>query len=156
MIYNIEAICCGILFGTLSERFARRRCMIIALLALPVIPLWAFSNTAVLLAVGAFLMQFAVQGAWGVVLVHLNELSPQNARATFPGFVYQLGNLLGSVNATLQAGIAEHFGGTYSLALAIVVGSVAIIIALLLAMGTEAKGIAFSKAQTSRTLTKAV
>jgi SHS family lactate transporter-like MFS transporter len=151
VIYNIGAICGGILFGSLSERFGRRRCMIIAaLLALPVIPLWAFSDSAVLLAVGAFLMQFAVQGAWGVVPVHLNELSPQNARATFPGFVYQLGNLLASANATLQAGIAEHFGGNYSLALAIVVGSVAIIIALLLAVGTEAKGIAFSKAQTAQ------
>jgi len=150
VIYNIGAICGGILFGTLSERFGRRRCMIIAaLLSLPVIPLWAFSDSAVLLAVGAFLMQFAVQGAWGVIPVHLNELSPQTARATFPGFVYQLGNLLASVNATLQATIAEHFGGNYGVALAIVVGSVAIIIALLLTVGTEAKGIAFSKAPTS-------
>src|SRR6201999_1308039 len=132
VIYNIGAICGGILFGSLSERFGRRRCMIIAaLLALPVIPLWTFSDSAVLLAAGAFLMQFAVQGAWGVVPVHLNELSPQNARATFPGFVYQLGNLLASVNATLQAIIAEHFGGNYGMALAIVVGTVAIVITLL-------------------------
>jgi SHS family lactate transporter-like MFS transporter len=150
VIYNIGAICGGILFGTLSERFGRRRCMIIAaLLSLPVIPLWAFSDSAVLLAVGAFLMQFAVQGAWGVVPVHLNELSPDTARGTFPGFVYQLGNLLASVNATLQAAIAEHFGGNYGLALALVAGSVAVIIALLSAVGTEAKGVAFSKAQST-------
>jgi SHS family lactate transporter-like MFS transporter len=147
VIYNIGAICGGILFGTLSERFGRRRCMIIAaLLSLPVIPLWAFSDSAVLLAVGAFLMQFAVQGAWGVVPVHLNELSPDTARGTFPGFVYQLGNLLASVNATLQAAIAEHFGGNYGLALALVAGSMAVIIAVLSAAGTEAKGVAFSKA----------
>src|SRR5271170_2301967 len=146
VIYNIGAICGGILFGTLSERFGRRRCMIIAaLLSLPVIPLWAFSDSAVLLAVGAFLMQFAVQGAWGVVPVHLNELSPDTARGTFPGFVYQLGNLLASANATLQAGIASHFGGNYGLALATVAGSVAVVIALLSAAGTEAKGVAFSK-----------
>ena len=148
VIYNIGAICGGICFGTLSERFGRRRCIIIAaLLCLPVIPLWAFSNSAALLALGAFLMQFAVQGAWGVVPVHLNELSPDTARGTFPGFVYQLGNLLASVNATLQAEIASHFGGNYGLALAAVAGSVAIVIAVLTAVGTEAKGIAFTKAK---------
>src|SRR6202040_1397376 len=148
VIYNIGAICGGILFGSLSEHFGRRRCIIIAaLLSLPVIPLWAFSDSPAMLAVGAFLMQFAVQGAWGVVPVHLNELSPDTARGTFPGFVYQLGNLLASVNATLQAGIASHFGGNYGLALAAVAGSVAIIIAVLTAVGTEAKGVAFAKAK---------
>src|ERR1700744_5120751 len=140
VIYNIGAICGGILFGTLSERFGRRRCIIIAaLLALPVIPLWAFAQSPATLAIGAFLMQFAVQGAWGVVPVHLNELSPDTARGTFPGFVYQTGNLIASVNATLQTGIAEHFGGNYGFALAVVAGSVAVIIALLTALGTEAK-----------------
>jgi len=108
-----------------------------------VIPLWSFSNDLTLLAIGAFLMQFMVQGAWGVVPVHLNEISPDTARGTFPGFVYQLGNLLASVNATLQAAIASHFGGNYGLALAAVAGSVAIVIALLTAIGTEAKGIIF-------------
>src|ERR1700690_3830431 len=148
VIYNIGAICGGILFGTLSERFGRRRCIIIAaLLSSPVIPLWAFSDNLVLLAIGGFLMQFTVQGAWGVVPVHLNELSPDTARGTFPGFVYQLGNLIASVNATLQAGIAAHFGGNYGFALAVVAGSVAIIIAVLTAVGTEAKGIVFGKAK---------
>jgi MFS transporter, SHS family, lactate transporter len=148
VIYNIGAICGGILFGALSEHFGRRRCIIIAaLLSLPVIPLWAFSDSPALLAIGAFLMQFTVQGAWGVVPVHLNELSPDTARGTFPGFVYQLGNLLASVNATLQAGIATHFGGNYGLALAVVAGSVAVIIAMLTAVGTEAKGVVFTKAK---------
>jgi SHS family lactate transporter-like MFS transporter len=147
-VYNIGAICGGILFGTLSERFGRRRCIVIAaLLTLPVIPLWAFSSGPVLLAIGAFLMQFTVQGAWGVIPVHLNELSPDAARGTFPGFVYQLGNLLASVNATLQTSIAEHFGGNYGLALAIVAGTVAIVIAVLTAAGTEAKGVVFTKAK---------
>jgi len=146
VIYNIGAICGGILFGALSESFGRRRCIIVAaLLSLPVIPLWAFSNTATLLAIGAFLMQFMVQGAWGVVPVHLNEISPDTARGTFPGFVYQLGNLIASVNATLQAGIASHLGGNYGLALASVAASVAIIIALLTAVGTEAKGVVFGQ-----------
>src|SRR5208282_1719647 len=121
---------------------------IASLLSLAVLPLWAFSTTAVWLATGAFLMQIMVQGAWGVVPVHLNELSPDDARGTFPGFVYQLGNLLASVNATLQAAIAEHFGGNYGLALAIVAGTVAVAIAVLAGIGTEAKGVAFSKAKT--------
>jgi SHS family lactate transporter-like MFS transporter len=147
VVYNIGAICGGILFGSLSERFGRRRCIIISsLLSLLVIPLWAFSATPVMLAIGAFLMQFTVQGAWGIVPVHLNELSPDTARGTFPGFVYQLGNLLASVNATLQAMIASHYGGDYGFALAIVAGTVAIVIAVLTAMGTEARGIDFAKA----------
>jgi SHS family lactate transporter-like MFS transporter len=87
-----------------------------------------------------------VQGAWGVIPVHLNELSPDDARGTFPGFVYQLGNLLASVNATLQADIASRFDGNYGLALALVAGSVAIIIAILTAVGSEARGIAFGQA----------
>ena len=144
VIYNIGAIIGGISFGSLSESFGRRRTIIVAsLLSLAVLPLWAFSTSAVWLAVGAFLMQVMVQGAWGVIPVHLNELSPDDARGTFPGFVYQLGNLIASVNATLQAGIAIHYGGDYAIALAVVAGTVAVVIAILTALGTEAKGIVF-------------
>jgi MFS transporter, SHS family, lactate transporter len=151
VVYNIGAICGGILLGSLSERFGRRRCIIIsALLSLPVIPLWAFSDSPVMLAIGAFLMQFTVQGAWGVIPVHLNELSPDSARATFPGFVYQLGNLIASVNAPLQTYIATQTGGNYGLALAAVAGTVAIVIAVLTALGTEAKGVVFSKASDAK------
>jgi MFS transporter, SHS family, lactate transporter len=147
VVYNIGAICGGILFGSLSENFGRRRCIVIAsLLSLLVIPLWAFSASAVMLAVGAFFMQFMVQGAWGIIPAHLNELSPASARGTFPGVVYQLGNLLASVNATLQAGIAAHLGGDYAIALAAVAGTVAVIIAIMTALGTEARGVAFAKA----------
>jgi SHS family lactate transporter-like MFS transporter len=150
VIYNIGAICGGLLFGSLSERFGRRRMIIIAaLLSLSVIPLWAFATSPVLLALGAFLVQFLVQGAWGVVPVHLNELSPDEARGTFPGFVYQLGNLLASVNATLQAAIAAHYGNNFGLALALVAGTVAIVIAILAAVGAEAKGVVFGKAQSN-------
>ena len=134
----------GILCSSLSERIGRRRMIVTAaILSLPVLPLWAFSDSPLLLATGAFLMQFMVQGAWGVIPVHLNELSPDEARGTFPGFVYQLGNLLASANATIQAGIATHLGGNYGLALALVAGSVAIIIAVLTSLGIEAKGVAF-------------
>ena len=147
IVYNIGAICGGILFGSLSENFGRRRCIVVAsLLSLLVIPLWAFSQSAVLLAIGGFFMQFTVQGAWGIIPAHLNELSPAAARGTFPGVVYQLGNLLASVNAPLQAGLAAHLGGDYGLALAGVAGTVAVVIAVLTALGTEARGVAFARA----------
>jgi SHS family lactate transporter-like MFS transporter len=152
VIYNIGAIIGGIVAGTLSERIGRRRTIVIAaLLALPIIPLWAFGGSAAWLALGAFLMQVMVQGAWGVIPVHLNELSPDEARGTFPGFVYQLGNLLAAVNATLQAGLAARYGGDYGLALALVAGVVALVIALLSGFGVEAKGVAFgARAQSAK------
>jgi MFS transporter, SHS family, lactate transporter len=144
VIYNIGAIIGGISFGSLSERFGRRHTIVLAaVLSLFVLPLWAFSTSAVWLAVGAFLMQVMVQGAWGVIPVHLNELSPDDARGTFPGFTYQVGNLIASVNATLQAGIAVHYGNDYAFALALVAGIVAVVIAILAALGIEAKGVAF-------------
>ncbi len=156
VIYNIGAIIGGISFGAMSERFGRRRIIIIAsLLSLAVLPLWAFSTTAVWLATGAFLMQIMVQGAWSVIPVHLNELSPDDARGTFPGFVYQLGNLIASVNATLQADIASRYGGDYAFALALVAGVVAIVIVILTALGAEARGVVFGTAPAGRSLASA-
>ena len=146
IIYNIGAILGGILFGAWSERIGRRNAIIVAaLLAIPIIPLWAFSSADWQLALGAFLIQFMVQGAWGIVPVHLNELSPEGARGTFPGFTYQLGNLLASANATIQAWIAETHGGDYGLALAYTAGIVALCVALLAWLGRERKGIAFGR-----------
>ncbi len=148
VIYNIGAIIGGISFGSLSERFGRRNTIILAaVLSLFVLPLWTFSSSAVWLAVGAFLMQVMVQGAWGVIPVHLNELSPDEARGTFPGFTYQIGNLIASVNATLQAAIAVHYGNNYAFALALVAGIVAVAIIVLTAFGVEAKGVAFGRGQ---------
>ncbi|HYB08905.1 MAG TPA: MFS transporter [Alphaproteobacteria bacterium] len=146
VVYNIGAICGGIFFGNLSERIGRRRAIVIAsLLALPVLPLWALSTDPVLLGLGAFLMQICVQGAWGVIPAHLNELSPPRARGTFPGFVYQLGNLIASYNATLQSGIAERHGNDYSMPLLLVVGVVAVVIAVITGFGLEARGVSFHK-----------
>jgi SHS family lactate transporter-like MFS transporter len=139
-VMNVGAIVGGIGFGIWSERLGRRRTIIVAsLLALPIIPLFAFSTTAVMLAIGGFLMQVAVQGAWGIVPVHLNELSPPLARSLFPGFAYQLGNLIASKNAPIQAGIAESRGDNYALALALVCGITAVIIAIWTALGPERK-----------------
>jgi SHS family lactate transporter-like MFS transporter len=139
-IMNIGAIVGGIGFGIWSERIGRKRAIIIAsVVSLPIIPLWAFSATPLMLAIGAFLMQVAVQGAWGIIPVHLNELSPGAVRAMFPGFAYQLGNLLMAKNAVFQAQIAESHGGDYSLALALFGGVTAIIIAIWTAIGPERK-----------------
>ena len=147
VLYNIGALVGGIVFGALSERIGRRHAIVIAsLLVLPIIPLWAFTTAPLMLALGAFLMQFMVQGAWGVVPVHLNELSPDTVRGTFPGLVYQLGNLLAAANATIQAGIAHAHGGNYAYALALIAGIVAIAVAVLAGFGREAKGVEFGAA----------
>jgi MFS transporter, SHS family, lactate transporter len=140
--YNIGAIIGGIVFGALSEKIGRRKAIAIAaLIALPVLPLWAFSTGSIALAIGAFLMQISVQGAWGVIPAHLNEMSPPEVRATFPGLVYQLGNLLASANATIQAGIAHRNGDNYGMAMAIVAGTVAVVIAALIGLGREHRGV---------------
>jgi SHS family lactate transporter-like MFS transporter len=142
LIYNAGAVIGGIAFGALSQRIGRRTAIVLAcVLSLPVLPFWAFGTTPLVIGIGAFLMQVCVQGAWGVIPAHLNELSPPSIRATFPGFVYQLGNLLASYNATLQAGIGERMGHDYSWALAGVAGTVAIVIALLVGFGKEARNV---------------
>jgi MFS transporter, SHS family, lactate transporter len=147
VVYNIGAMVGGLFFGSLSESIGRRRGIVIAaLLALPVIPLWVYGSTPVMLAIGAFLMQLAVQGAWGIVPAHLNELSPEEVRGTFPGFTYQLGNLLASGNAALQAGIAHANGGNYAFALAGVAGVIAVVVAVLAGFGLEARGVKFAGA----------
>ncbi|CDY75635.1 Permeases of the major facilitator superfamily [Caballeronia glathei] len=142
IVLNIGAIIGGLFFGSMSEKIGRRWAIFIAsLIALPVLPLWAFSSGPVALASGAFLMQISVQGAWGVIPVHLNEVSPDEIRATFPGLVYQLGNLLASVNATLQASLAVTHDNNYGMAMAIVAGTVAVVIAGLIFFSRERRGI---------------
>ena len=114
---------------------------IAALLAIPVIPLWAWSPTAALLAAGGFLMQFMVQGAWGIIPVHLNELSPVPVRALFPGLAYQLGNLLSSKNGPLQASLSRRFyHGSLAPVLSWTVLVVALAVAFFAGFGREAKG----------------
>ena len=147
VIANIGAIVGGLFFGSFSQVFGRRRTIIMmTLLALPVSYLWAYSETAVTLALGAFLIQVCVQGAWGVVPVHLNELSPASARGTFAGTVYQLGNLIAAVNLPLQSHIADTAGGDYRVAMITVACCAALLIATLTWLGPEAHNVEMGRA----------
>lgn len=142
VIANIGALLGGICCGTLSERFGRKKTiMVAALLALPMIPLWAWSHSVPALALGGFLMQFMVQGAWGVIPAHLNELSPGPVRAVFPGLAYQLGNLFSSRNSVFQVALANRYsGGMLNVALSGTVIVVALLVAAITSLGSEAKG----------------
>ncbi|MEO6716714.1 MAG: MFS transporter [Novosphingobium sp.] len=137
-IMNVGSIIGAQLFGHLSERFGRRRTITLCcLLVLPVVPLWSYSQGTALLAAGAFFIGFCVQGAWSIVPAHLNELSPPAIRAMFPGVVYQLGNLIASRVTPFQSGIAEHNGGNYAYALALVTSVAALVLAVWINVGPE-------------------
>jgi SHS family lactate transporter-like MFS transporter len=140
VLYGLGSIAGGIVFGSLSEKWGRKRAIVTAaLLAIPVIPLYAYGHSALTVGIGAVLMQFMVQGAWGVVPAYLTELSPAAVRATAPGLAYQLGGLITSWNGEGQALAAERWG-SYSAVLAITVVVVALALAGLASLGHEAKG----------------
>ncbi|MGO9340749.1 MAG: MFS transporter [Terracidiphilus sp.] len=140
VLYGFSSIAGGFVFGTLSENWGRKRTIVTAaLLAIPVIPLWAYGHSAFVLGTGAVLMQFMVQGAWGVVPAYLTELSPAAVRATAPGLAYQLGGLVTSWNGKGQALAAERWGN-YPAVLAVTVIVVALALAGLALLGREAGG----------------
>jgi SHS family lactate transporter-like MFS transporter len=140
VLYGFGSIAGGIVFGTLSEKWGRKRAIVTAaLLAIPVIPLYAYGHSAITLGIGAVLMQFMVQGAWGVVPAYLTELSPAPVRATAPGLAYQLGGLVTSWNGKGQALAAERWGN-YPAVLAVTVVVVALTLSGLALLGREAKG----------------
>jgi len=118
-----------------------------ALLGLPLIPLFAYSTTVGMLALGSFLMQLMVQGAWGVIPAHLTELSPDEIRGFYPGVTYQLGNLLAAFNLPIEQALAKSHG--YPFALAATMVPVFIAVAVLAAVGSEAKGIEFGSTESS-------
>ena len=146
MVMMIGAILGGLAFGLASDRFGRRRTMIAALVgALAVVPLWALSEQRGFLVAGAVLMQFMVQGAWGVIPAHLSELSPDQVRGFLPGFSYQCGNYIAASIAWVQAKLAEHYA--YPQVMAI---SAALIFAgaiLVTALGRERQGVAFGEGE---------
>lgn len=139
MLYNVGAILGAILFGQLSQSLGRRFSMVASLsVALLVIPLWAFSHTATMLAIGAFVMQAGVQGAWGIVPVHLSELAPDAARGLVPGLAYQLGILIAAPTNNIEFALRNRVG--YQWALAGFEGVVIAVLAVLLFAGAERHG----------------
>jgi SHS family lactate transporter-like MFS transporter len=141
-ISMVGAILGGTLVGFLSDRFGRRRAMITALvLAIACVPLWAYAPSLTLLVVGAFLIQFMVQGAWGIIPAHLSELSPDSVRGFLPGFAYQCGVLLAGSVAYIEAALAEHT--SYANAMALTALVVFTLAAVAVAVGREKKGIQF-------------
>ncbi len=142
-ISMVGALCGGTLMGYVSDRIGRRRALIVSLFcAMAMIPLWAFSPSVGLLVAGAFLMQFFVQGAWGVVPAHLSELSPDDIRGFLPGFAYQCGVLISASVAYIEAVMAHRF--SYSIAMAITGALVFAGAALATFFGPERKGIHFA------------
>jgi SHS family lactate transporter-like MFS transporter len=152
IVVQIGAIIGGSLFGYLSQQWGRKRTIVIAACGgVVAIPLWVFAPNVALLTLGGFIMQFFVQGAWGVIPAHLNELSPGNIRGTFPGFTYQLGNLTSAPAAQIEAAFATRFvlpegGANYAEALAIIVIIVFFAVILFTLLGGERRGVEFSDA----------
>jgi SHS family lactate transporter-like MFS transporter len=140
MISMVGAILGGLLFGHVSDRWGRRRMMVVAIiLAIALIPLWLHQGAVWLIAAGAFGMQFMVQGAWGIIPAHINELSPPSLRGFFPGFAYQLGVLIASSVAYVEAILAQSF--SYAVAMGMLAASVLVLGAIVVLAGPEARGV---------------
>src|SRR5215813_1027120 len=146
ILYNIGAVVGSMIFGEVSQRMGRRYGIVCALvLAFMVIPLWAFGSTAVILTMGAILMQVGVQGAWGVIPAHLNEIAPDNVRGLVPGLAYQLGILFAAPVNTIEYALRDHFG--YQWALAGFEGANIILLAIVVLLGRENRGKNFVQEQ---------
>ena len=144
VIYNLGALMGGVIFGLLSDRFGRRRGMMTAFaLAMLLIPLWAFGPSTIWLVVGAFSMQFMVQGAWGVIPAHITELSPDSVRGFLPGFAYQCGVLLAGSVAYVEALFAKNLN--YAMAMALTALAVFAIGIAVIALGRERRGAQFGE-----------
>jgi SHS family lactate transporter-like MFS transporter len=138
----VGALTGGILVGHYSDRVGRRRAIALSLLAgVAVVPLWAFAPSLPLLVLGAFALQFFVQGAWGVIPAHVTELSPDSVRGVLPGFTYQCGILVAGVITSLQAVLAEHI--PYAWAMASSAAAALSFAATFAVLGRERQGAAY-------------
>ncbi|MGB6200687.1 MAG: MFS transporter [Candidatus Acidiferrales bacterium] len=143
ILYNVCAILGGIAAGQFSQWVGRRKSMVTALVvALISIPIWAFGGNLRLLVIGACLMQVGAQGTWGVIPVHLNELSPDHARGLVPGFAYQIGILIAAPTNSIEYALRDRFG--YQWALAGFEFVTIIVLIVLVSLGTERHGRSFS------------
>jgi SHS family lactate transporter-like MFS transporter len=139
ILYNVGAIIGAMVVGHYSDQLGRRVAIILALVICALsIPLWAFGSTVLMLAIGSFVMQFGVQGAFGVIPAHLNELSPDSVRSLFPGVVYQLGVLISAPAVVVEFTLRKHFG--YQWALTIFEMCVIFVLFLIFGFGPERKG----------------
>ena len=144
ILYNLGAVVGAITFGHLSERLGRRRGMVAALVfSLAVIPAWAFGRSLAMLALGAFIMQAGVQGAWGIIPAHLNELAPDSVRGLMPGFAYQLGILFAAGTNSIEYGLRDRLG--YGWALAIFEVTSILLLMTIVSLGGESKGKSFTQ-----------
>jgi MFS transporter, SHS family, lactate transporter len=146
MLYNVGALLGGTIMGAASERFGRRAVVVFcAVLGLPILPLFAASHALGLVCLGSFLMQFVVQGGWGVIPAHLTELSPAEIRGFYPGVTYQLGNCLAAFNLPIQEHLAKTHSYTFALTATMI--PVFIAVAVLAAIGKEARGQRLSRGE---------
>lgn len=145
IVMMLAAIAGGVVFGLASDRFGRRAMIVVAFIgALAVVPLWAFASQLTLIVGGAMLMQFMVQGAWGIIPAHINELSPNHVRAFLPGFAYQCGNLLAASIGWGQSLAAKRWDYPYVMAVS---ASVIFVVAIVVtAVGRERRGVVFAQA----------
>jgi len=144
MLSGLGAILGGLAFGYYSDRTGRRRAMLIAMVCgLAVVPFWIAGASPISIVAGVFLMQFFVQGAWGVIPAHINELSPNHLRGFFPGFAYQLGVMFAASIPYVESALGERY--TYTQSMGGLVTLVFIVAFIVTATGPEAKGVSFRK-----------
>ncbi len=149
VIYNVGAIIGGLILGWASDRIGRKGAIIVgALLTLPIIPIFAYSRSAGMLCLGAFLIQATTQGAWAAVPAHLSEMSPNAIRGFYPGVTYQLGNVIAALNLPLQQQLSSTWG--YPAALATTVALAAVAVAVLTGVGSQATAVDFTAATAER------
>ena len=147
MLYNVGAVIGAIIFGQLSQSIGRRYSMLCALaVSLLVMPFWAFGSSLVVLTIGAFAMQVGVQGAWGIIPVHLNELAPDAVRGLMPGLAYQLGILIASPTNNIEHALRDRYGYAWALA-GFEIVTIVVLTVILLA-GTEQRGRSFYSGDT--------